>query len=242
MPKRLTKEEFIMKSNNIHKNIFDYSLVDYFNGKTKIKIVCPIHGVFEQRPNDHLTGYGCKKCQYKKISKLNRFTNVEFVVKARKIHGNKYDYSKCDYDGYENKINIICPTHNIFTQTPHNHLRGHGCPKCNESKGEKSIRLFLEEHNIPYESEKSFKYCKDNALLRFDFYLPEQNMLIEFDGMQHYNAIDFFGGVMALKLNKKHDKIKNRYVIENGLKLLRLPEILINYDELVPTLKHYLLS
>jgi len=241
MPKKLTKEEFIMKSKFVHGKIFDYSLVDYVNSKTKVKIVCVKHGVFKQRPNDHLGGYGCRKCQYEKTSKLNRFTNEEFIKRGKKIHGDKYDYSECKYDGYEKKISIICPNHGVFHQTPHNHLSGYGCFKCGEYKGEKIIRLFLDEHGITYEHEKSFDDCRDKFPLRFDFYLPEENLLIEFDGIQHYQSIPFFGNDDGLKSYRKRDKIKNHYVINDNLKLLRLPTILIEHDELIPTLKYYLI-
>ena len=77
-----TKEEFITKSQKIHGDKFDYSKVEYIGNKSKVIIICPEHGEFFQRPNDHLSGYGCKKCQYKKTSKMNKFTNGVFIEKA----------------------------------------------------------------------------------------------------------------------------------------------------------------
>lgn len=239
--KKLTNKEFITRARNIHGDIYDYSLVNYINSKTKVKIVCIKHSVFQQRPNDHLSGYGCRKCQYERTSTLNKFTNKEFIKRGRKVHGDKYDYSECEYVGYENKISIICPEHGVFQQTPHNHLSGYGCSVCKESLGEKEIRLFLEENKIEYVREKTFENCKDLKPLKFDFYLPNKNWLIEFDGIQHYESIDYFGGTSGLINNKKRDKIKNSFMMKHGMKLLRLPYVLLNENEIQETLKHYII-
>ena len=119
-----------MKARVIHGNKYDYSLVDYVNAKTKIKILCPIHGVFEQVPNYHLSKCGCALCGVDKIIKKNKGSESDFINKANLVHNNKYDYSKINYINAHTKIGIICPEHGEFTQRPNNHLNGNGCSIC----------------------------------------------------------------------------------------------------------------
>jgi len=111
---RLNNNIFIDKSNIIHNNRYDYSLVEYINNKTKIKIICKEHGIFEQVPSEHLKGSGCAKCNYDK-QKKNLY---DFIIDSNKIHNNKYDYSLVEYIGANKKIKIICTEHEIFHQTP----------------------------------------------------------------------------------------------------------------------------
>jgi very-short-patch-repair endonuclease len=193
-----------------------------------------------QRPNDHLSGYGCKKCQYEKTSKENKFTNEIFIEKAKQIHNNKYDYSLVKYNGYENKVIIICSKHGKFEQTPHNHLRDAGCPSCFESRGEKKVAEILLRYNIKFEREKTFPDLKDKSNLFYDFYLPEHKVFIEYNGKQHCEPIDFFGGKKSHIETRKHDIIKLKYAINNKYLLISLNNIPIkNMDEtLVNALKY----
>lgn len=119
-------DAFIKKAREIHGDKYDYSQSTYVNGITKLKIVCPIHGVFEQTPSKHLSGQGCPKCGH------NSFMTTETLIEeARKIHDGKYDYSKTEYIDYNTKICIICPEHGEFWQYPYQHIdRKNGCPKC----------------------------------------------------------------------------------------------------------------
>jgi len=204
--KRYTTEEFIEKCKNIYGDKYDYSLTKYIGTYDKVRIICPEHGEFEIRPNDHLNDRGCRKCgNYTKGS--NRLNTKIFIEKSKKIHGDKYDYSMVDYknNGYI-KVSIICKKHGSFKQKPHNHLNGNGCPKCNESKGEKEIRLFLNNKNINFINQKSFDDCRDVLPLPFDFYLPEYNTCIEYDGIQHFEIVENWGGEDGLKDRQK--KIK----------------------------------
>ena len=123
-------DKFVEKAKIIHGDKYDYSLVDYKNAKTKIKIICPEHGVFELTPNGHLRGYNCKKCSVSIQRNKLVFQICEFVEKAKAVHGDKYDYSLVDYKNSYTKVKIICPVHGIFEQQPNNHLSGKGCPKC----------------------------------------------------------------------------------------------------------------
>ena len=128
MPPRLTTQEFIERALAVHGDKYDYAFVDYFGSKAKVKIVCKIHGVFEQSPNSHLSGHGCHDCTDTK------HTNESFIKKAREFHGNKYDYSLVKYNGNHSKVTIICQEHDVFEQTPHNHLTGQNCPVCATKK------------------------------------------------------------------------------------------------------------
>src|ERR1035437_8588040 len=123
MTKRLTTQEFIVKANNIHKKIYDYSLVNYINCKVKIKIICKLHGIFEQSSNEHLYGgCGCPICG----GKLKSNTD-DFIIKSKKVHGNKFNYSDVNYVNSSTNVEIICLQHGVFKQTPINHLSGAGC-------------------------------------------------------------------------------------------------------------------
>lgn len=128
--KRKNKEQFIEEAKQIHGDKYDYSKVDYVNCGTKVCIICHIHGEFWQTPNSHLHGNGCKKCSTEKLKIKQLLTLEEFIERARKIHGNKYDYSKVEYNGIFNKVCIVCSIHGEFWQTPHSHLQGNGCSAC----------------------------------------------------------------------------------------------------------------
>ena len=123
------KGEFLEKAFKIHGNKYDYSKVEYVNSKTKVCIICPIHGEFYQEPRLHISGCGCKQCA---TNKKKYFLNEKtFIEQSQKKHNNKYDYSKVEYINNSTKVCIICPIHGEFWQSPDNHYMGKGCPKCN---------------------------------------------------------------------------------------------------------------
>jgi very-short-patch-repair endonuclease len=144
--RRLSTNEFIEKSKNIHGNKYDYSKVEYVNAKTKVCIICPEHGEFWQTPSHHLLGQGCIKCKLDRPSP-NRLTTEEFISKAKQVHGDKYDYSKVNYLGNKTKVCIICPEHGEFWQTPNSHLGGEGCYKCRVKIYDKNSFIIEAEKN-----------------------------------------------------------------------------------------------
>ena len=221
------KEEFIEKAKQIHGNKYDYSKTEYIDSKTKVCIICPKHGEFYQTPNSHLNGHGCFECGI--IScKPKSLTTEEFIEKARKIHGDKYDYSKTKYIDSKTKVCIICPKHGEFWQTPNCHLDGKGCPLCNESHLERDIRFLFDKNGIKYQYRKrDFKWLEG---LELDFYLPEYNIAIECQGEQHFIPKSF-GGNKSDKFNKqiKLDDLKALKCKNNGVKL-----IYYSYDNIVP--------
>ena len=128
------------KANIIHNQKYNYDDINYQNSKTKIGITCPLHGIFYQSPGNHLQGQGCSKCKSEKLSLLFRGTRDNFIKKAKKTHGDQYDYSLSEYKGYHSLITIICKKHGQFIQKANNHLYGAGCPKCGLSAISKNLK------------------------------------------------------------------------------------------------------
>ena len=176
----------------------------------------------------HLRGKGCLKCAHDKFAMLDVRTDKWFRTESRKVHGNRFGYSRSHYCGMTKMVIITCPKHGDFSQMAISHLQGHGCSKCFASKGEAKVRVFLETMNISFEEQKTFKGCRDKNLLRYDFYVEKHNLLIEYDGAQHFFPVDHWGGQKALENTQRRDKIKDNYAKDNEIKLLR-----IRYDECV---------
>ena len=215
---KYTTEEWINKAKQVHGDKYDYSKVEYVNNKTKVCIICPEHGEFWQLPCHHLKGSGCSKC-----SGLHHYTNEEFIEKANIANNYLYDYSETNYINNSKKVKVICKKHGPFYVTSGHHLQGVGCPLCNSSKLEENVDYLLKEKNINFIREKKFKWLGQK---RLDFFLPEYNIAIECQGIQHFKPIDFFGGENAFNESKKRDKDKSEKCLNNGLKLFY-----INYND-----------
>jgi len=211
----LQNEDFENKAKEIHQNTYDYSLVKYESPFIKVCIICSIHGEFWQTPRDHLNKCGCPYC-FGKI-KLN---NRTFTNRANEVHNNKYDYSKVDYKDIFTEVCIICPEHGEFWQKPNNHLNAKsGCPKCNSSKGELQVENWLNKNNIKFIPQKRFGDCRNKQPLPFDFYLPELNTCIEYDGIQHFEPIY---GKKNLEQTQINDLIKNKFCKDHRITLIRI--------------------
>ena len=139
---KLTTEEFIAKAKAVHGDKYDYSKVEYVDSTTKVCIGCKKHGDFWQKPNIHLQGKGCFKCGREKIATSSRKSLEQFLQDAKRIHGDRYNYSKVELVNYQTKVIIICPVHGEFTQSPTLHLQGSGCPKCGNER--ESLRMTTE--------------------------------------------------------------------------------------------------
>ncbi|MCK9446119.1 hypothetical protein M0Q50_04415 [bacterium] len=166
MPNKLTINDFIDICNIIHNNKYDYSKSIYVSSKTKLIIICPIHGEFEQTPDTHkLSGCGCPKCD-----PTNTLGNDKFIEKSIKIHGYKYDYSNVYYVKNDIKVDIMCKEHGIFSQKPGAHLRGQGCPNCYSLNKKSNTKDFIEKsikiHNNTYDySLVNYVTKKDNVTI-----------------------------------------------------------------------------
>ena len=168
MTKRKTTEEFIEEARRVHGDKYDYSKVEYVHSKKKVKIICPIHGEFEQIPNGHILGRGCSRCGDEYRGEKRKLGIEEFIRKAKEVHGDKYDYSKVEYVNISTNVKIICPIHGEFWQTPSTHIHfGCGCPKCS-GKFRKDTDYFIKEailiHGDKYDYSKVEYINKDTKV------------------------------------------------------------------------------
>lgn len=223
-----TTDKFIEEAKSVHGARYDYSKVDYVNCETKILIGCKYHGFFQQIPSDHLSGKGCAACSGRAI-----VSDEEYLRRMRYVHGDEYDLSKFHYINAKTKVTIVCKKHGDFQILPYSFLAGHGCAKCNgnQSKGEALIRHWLRLHGIQFKEQHSFTDCRNVLPLPFDFYIPDDRILIEYDGEGHFVPI-VRGDMLIteaefiLAEQKKRDLLKTEWAIANGYTLVR-----IRYDE-----------
>jgi Family of unknown function (DUF5889)/Protein of unknown function (DUF723) len=216
-------KKFISTYELIYGDKYDYSRVSYRRSDEKIELICKKHGNFFIRASHHIEGKGCKKCSYESVSEKNKQTIDDFINVSKRIHGNFYDYSLVNYINNKIKVKIICPTHGCFEQTPHSHKMGYGCPECNITIGERKVSVALQNLQIRYDFQKTFDDCVYDQKLKFDFYLPDYSICIEFDGIQHFESIEYFGGVDEFTKRKERDIVKNKYCEKNNIHLLRIP-------------------
>ena len=220
---RDTKISFINKAIKVHGDKYDYSLVNYIDSQTKVAIIChkkdalgEEHGVFWQKPNSHLQGHKCPKCNGR-----NR-TTEEWIAEAKTVYPEgKYSFEKTKYTHARDKVIVTCCEHGDFLTLSRDFLRGHGCPKCQLSKLEYSVEKWLQKYNINYESQKTFEWLYP---LKADFYIPISNIIVECQGEQHYKDKDFFNKREGLKERQERDSRKRQLCAENGVELIYFTE------------------
>ena len=165
----------------------------------------------------------CSNQKCPECSPNKQKSHEDFKKEVYSLVKNEYEILDTYIKAYQmiNIKHIICGT--IFPTTPHNFLRGNRCPKCNNSKGEDSIEEFLSRYNIYNIPQYKFLDCKNINCLPFDSYLPNNNLCIEYQGIQHYEPIDLFGGEKQFILQQKLDGIKRNYCKINNIKLIEIP-------------------
>ena len=223
----------------------------YINLLTPAEFACPIHGVFINKPAYvYKTKHGCPKCGYIEGGKLNKLSLEEFIQKAKKVYSDFYDYSKVEYIHTEEKVCIICPEHGEFWVTPHAFLQGCKCPKCSASLGELKIINYLEVKKIPY----TFQYpihldvaARKTKLVKLDFYIEYNNkiIIIEFNGAQHYEHVEYFYTEEEFEEQQHRDEMLRQYCKNNDYILIEIPyyeienisSILDNYFEQSKTIE-----
>lgn len=222
-------DEHIEKAKLKYNNKYDYSLVDKSKSYSsdKVQIICPEHGIFEQEFVLHLKyKVACPKCWGFKL------TNEEFIIECKNKFGNRFDYSLTNYINCYTKIKIKCNSCGIiFNIKPTNHLNNeNGCPHCRKSRGELKIMKWLSDNNINFITQKKFNDCRGKKRpLPFDFYLPDLNICIEFDGRQHYERVNFRQSMSKREIEENYlnckntDRIKNNYCLNNKIPLIRIP-------------------
>lgn len=226
------RDLFIQKSLETHTIKYDYSKVIFRKSTEKVCIICPKHGEFWQTATYHSNGGNCPKC----VGGV-RISKEEFIKKANEVHKGKYDYSKVEYKNYSTKVCIICPEHGEFWQTPNNHLYGAGCPTCPQSQLEGELRQFLIRNNIAFEQEKGFEWLRYKKKLFLDFYLPEYQVAIECQGLQHFVPVGLFGGEKYYEETMTRDRIKFELCEKHGIDLLYFSNASIDYP--YPVIESY---
>jgi hypothetical protein len=216
-PKKTT-QEFIEESKKIWGDRFNYNDTQYFGALKKVKLFDTKRGVFiEQTASLHLQGFESKSLDIE-----------EFIQKSKLTSDFIYSYEECSYTNITTKIKLNCPNHGYFEVNPFLHLNnGLSCKKCDESIFTKKIKPILRKNNINYLQQHKFDDCKNHYQLPFDFYIPSKRTCIEFDGIQHFQPVEHFGGIKAYEQLKQNDKIKNEYCEENYINLIR-----IRYDQI----------
>jgi very-short-patch-repair endonuclease len=176
-------KEFILKSNLIHNDFYDYDNTEYKSSAEKVEINCPIHGYFKCRAGDHINkSSGCPKCKNKKLS----LTIDDFILRSNDIHNNRYSYDKVEYINSYSNVIITCNEHGDFSQQPSSHLKGNGCHQCGRtiSNAEIEIKKYLESHNIDCDKGKGFLDGKD-----VDIISKKHKICIEYNGLYWHSEL-----------------------------------------------------
>ena len=221
------QEKLNVLSNNFKFPDIKWFEKNYQNSYTKFPVYCTKHFYLNKNFSILRIRNEANPCPFCSGKLLNY---EDFLIRSKKIHFDQYEYLISKYDWYvkytnykDFKIKIKCKKCNsIFSQKIINHLDGYGCPFCSASKGERKVQYILEKNNINFEYQKIIKENKKIKFI-FDFYLPEYNLAIEYDGEPHYQEVKFYGGVKGLKERQDRDKLKNQYCKENNIDLLRIP-------------------
>ena len=175
----LSTEEFISKAKTIHLDRYDYSKVKYYGMFTKVCIICPEHGEFWQTPTSHLKSHGCQKCSGRFV-----YNTEDFIDKAKKIHNDKYDYSKVYYTDSSSKVCIICPEHGEFWQTPSHHLQGQSCPYCgikrNSEERKSNTAEFIEKSNKIHNNKYNYScVIYENSNKKVSIICPKHGIFLQ---------------------------------------------------------------
>lgn len=228
--RKKSHDQYVSEVAKINKDI--EVVEQYIDDSTAILHKCKIDNAeWKAKPNNILHNHGCPECGKKKRSEAQVKSHNEYVQELYHVNPNieiaeKYINSatktlhRCKIDG------------TVWKALPRDVLRGHGCPTCNESSGEREISLYLLRNEILFEPQYKFTNCKNKKMLPFDFYLPEYNTCIEYDGIQHFEPVEIFGGEKYLLKQRENDNIKNEFCKNNNITLLRIKYNLNIVEEL----------
>lgn len=208
---KYTTELLLKELYRIYGDKYDYSKTVYNGSREKICLTCPLHGDFYLRIDKIRMNYECPICKNEKNKEKKTH---EFIEKAKKIHGNKYDYTKVIYKNSNTKVCIICPEHGEFWQCPINHLQGQGCVKCYidsrvgvyDMTIEDFIKKANEVHNGRYSYEKSvYKGIKQKILITCPLHGDFEQV-----------AYDHLRGFKCSKCKSDEDRLSNDEFIEKA--------------------------
>jgi len=235
--KTITFESAVKESRKVHGDRYKYIELywDDSSGYNRAMLVieCPIHGIFRQRLDGHLSGNVCYQCSVDN-SKLSKSDFITRSLKTQPLNMN--DYTNTIITSVSDKATIKCNIHNkYYTQTVNDHMRGNiGCKLCTATVGELAVAKYLDKHNIDFIQE--YRFTDVVFIHYYDFYLPELNILIEYDGEQHYKPVKNLGGKKGLIQTKIRDKRKDDLAITINIPLIRIPYYKL--DELDKFLTH----
>ena len=224
---KLSKSEIIKRFTKLHGETYSYSSSVPDGINSTIKILCHKHGYFMQKVSIHMQGKGCPDCGYEK-RRVNQFLQQsEIYSRLKELHGDLFIYPPNLGLELRGEVPIICREHGVFHQSLRAHLDGNGCSQCSQSLGARRVSHWLNEHEISYEVEAQIPAGKKGLPLRADFFLPEHNMYIEYDGEQHFKPIAFFGmdektSISVFNEQKERDLAKENWILDNGFELLRI--------------------
>ena len=205
----------------VHKNYYTYPKHQDLPDRTgtKIKIVCPVHGEFNQALRDHKSGHGCSKCYFDKMGINQTLTYEQHILKCKEVHDNFYRYPEHQDlpKGYKSTIKIICPAHGVFTQILNDHKDGHGCQTCGirKSGGESEIKEWLLSLDKDLELIEDFSIKDSDKKLELDLYLPEYNLGIEYHGL-YWHSTKF--------RNKNYHREKYNFFKEHDIQVIQIFE------------------
>ena len=239
--KKLTTEQFKKKLKEKwgDKYVCDKN-AEYIKSNIPIKIVCKEHGVFNITPNHILSGRGCPIC-----GKNKKKTKEEIIQEIKNTQPySDYDFDKVIYTGIHNNITLKCnKCGTIFSNSPSNLIKyKNGCPGCNSSSLENEIKFLLEKHCILYERQKTFEWLKYKNNLKLDFYLPDYNIAIECQGIQHFKETNFGSNISSLDENLNRDKIKYELCKIHNIKILYYANYHIDFPYYVYEDKNVLIN
>lgn len=232
-------QTFVQEMEFLHENI---KVIGKYEGNSKpLQCECKVcNNTIYPMPSNLLRGQGCKHCGINSRANKRRTSLDSINTRIRNVNPNISLIG--DFNIQNAKSEFECKRCGEQWSTKVLHvLNGHGCPRCNSSKGEKMLEEVLKGKNIDFVKQKRFDDCKNKRSLPFDFYLPELNVCIEYDGIQHYEPVDFFGGMEIYKYTKENDNIKDGYCKENGIKLIRISYKNDNTDKIIECLDAQLL-
>lgn len=202
---------------------------EYINNATKLDFICDNHkenGIQSMTWGNIIssTNHPCKFCSREITLEATMKTNDVFLGEVKKIHGEKYKVLT-KYEGCNNKVKVLCSKcNNVFEIRASHFISGHGCGLCTKSKGEERVKVILDSNNIKYIREHKFDDCVGiNKKLPFDFYIPEYNLAIEYQGIQHFQPVKIFGGQDVFDKQIVSDTIKVNYCKKNNINLLIIP-------------------
>ena len=196
---------------------------DYCSAGTNVKILHKACGnTYEVMPLNFLNGDRCPYERYQRMAKTQNMGDKEFRKRVKSLTGNEYEPVSIYVTAKKPMLMKHNKCGNIWQTTPDRFLHGHGCPVCKESNGEKAVAKYLTVRNIDFIRQKKFKGCRIKRMLPFDFYLPKQNICIEYDGEQHFHPIAYFGGMKKFEYTHYRDSFKNKFCKEHHIRLIRI--------------------